>query len=57
MISKKLILKQGLSNIERVINIEIERACCEDRDYDYDRLVDARAMLDDIGSIIMEVIG
>lgn len=53
---KEVMYKEAVSRLIRVLDIEIDRASNEDRDDDYDKLVDIRYYIDEIHEYMLEVI-
>lgn len=56
MMIKEVMYKYAISQLIRVLDIEIDRASAEDRDEDYDKLVDIRYYLDEMHGIMLEVL-
>lgn len=52
---KDVMYNNAISQLIRVLDIEIDRAKAEDRDEDYDKLVDIRYYLDEMHGIMLEV--
>lgn len=53
---KKSMLTSAVNQLIRVIDIEIDRARKDDRDDDYDMLVDSHFRLEEIYACLLEVL-